>query len=225
MGATACRCRVIPATAVPVDGARTYHSTVGFRRSDRGRVAVVVAVTGVVLALAAGAIAFTVTKRGSATNSSIFTADFANRTYSRCSDAPVKLTDGVWTGQPTDAAGVPDHVLLLGVHYGDVTNDDKADAVVSIVCESGASGSDQWFFVFQHDGHAIQEIGAFEGDNAVPGSLLGLKGSTIRASVDVFADTDAHCCPSSRDEMTLSWTGSKFIESARVKKPNPNSTP
>ena len=191
------------------------------RRSEHGHVSVLVIAIGAVLVIAAAAVAFVVGKRGSETTASIFTTDFANRMYSRCGDAPVKLTDGAWTGQPTDAAGVPDHVDFAGVRYGDVTDDGQADIVVSIACASGASGFDQWVHVFTYARRTLQEIGAFEGNDAAPSVGIGVKGRTITTSIDVFADGDAHCCPSSHDVITYTWTGSKFVESDRTNVLNP----
>ena len=186
-------------------------------RSSAGSTASTVVVTVLVVAFAAGAGLFFVRERYAVRVNSVFTVDYANRTYGGCRDEPVRLVDGRWNDTAASENDIPDHVYLSSVQFGDVTGDGKSEAVVSLDCIAGASNAAQWNVVYRYDSDKVVEIGSFPGYGAFIYDDRSGVGNSMRVSYPVLLDTDPDpASPSTTDTVTYTFNGTKLVETARA---------
>jgi hypothetical protein len=177
-------------------------------------------------------------------NSPIRAIDFANFVYPRSpvySDGEKSFTlkDGGYVGRPgipgaSEPFGSPYPVSLVGVVYGDVTNDGAEEAMVVLAESSPGTAIPYYIYIFGLNGHRPKYLWGFAAGDRGDGGLRKVyadsgdlvvelygKNTTIDDIEDKEEGTGA-CCPKSFTLTRYAWDGARFRQKGEPKVlPNP----
>jgi uncharacterized protein YjbI with pentapeptide repeats len=106
----------------------------------------------------------------------------------------VKFRDGIATGPATPAVQFTEQARVASVHFGDLNDDGKDDAIVSITTDLGPTFSVTEQHVFTGP-ELVQRVGY------VPGEFIGddWERNDIPTVTYTYNQDDPRCCPSTED--------------------------
>lgn len=148
---------------------------------------------------------------------SIRTVDFGNFTYHpHCigkKTISVTVKDGTFT-KATKEANFTDR-LYFSVDapvYGDVDGDDREDAIVLSLCNTGGSGQFSEGFIYSlRDGKPTLLTGIAGGDRADAGLRAAtVKGGLITVDRNAMTEGGGECCAEFAVKTTYRWTGKEL---------------
>ena len=141
----------------------------------------------------------------------------ANASYSGIYDEPVKLTDGLYEGEPymEGASARPRVQLIDGMSAtGDLDGDGVEEIVVLVTEMSGGTGENLYLAVMRGgDSAAVNVATALVGDRIKLRSMA-IVGDRLRLEVLQAGPEDAMCCPGELATREWALTNAGFAEVA-----------
>ena len=116
--------------------------------------------------------------------------------------------------------------VLLEVEYGDVTNDDIEEAMVSLAPETGGNCSCEMVYIFTLENKRPKLLWSFDTEDRAQGGLKRVYANKSELIVETFGDNKFEndkwsfslpkdkfgglCCPTAYTKNRFKWNGEKF---------------
>lgn len=157
----------------------------------------------------------------------ICSIDFANFTYVWPDSKPERkftLVQGGYKATESYTEGPP-AAHLMGVYFGDATNDGLKDAIVVMSITSGGSAIPHIIYVYEHQSSSNEPkllFGFETGDRAL-GGLKSVYTDAGQLVVEIFEEfpNKGDCCPSKFKRTAYRWHEEKFVRTKEEILPNP----
>ena len=145
-------------------------------------------------------------------DSAICSTDFRNFSYGPpfAERKPIILTNGILASASQKKGDIG--YELNGVYFGDVTGDDRKDAVVVLDAVTGGSSMPRVLYVFSDNSTKPQMLWTFNSGDRADGGLKTVYSQNGTLVIETYRGevNDADCCPRYFEAKTYKWNGKTF---------------